>query len=37
MSVIAGAIAEGNTSVSGTNCMGISFPGFMDTLALLYK
>jgi 3-phosphoshikimate 1-carboxyvinyltransferase len=32
MSVIAGAIAEGSTSVSDTDCIGVSFPGFMDIL-----
>ena len=37
MSVIAGAIAEGSTSVSDTDCIGISFPGFTDILTALYK
>jgi 3-phosphoshikimate 1-carboxyvinyltransferase len=36
MSIIAGAIAEGNTSVHGTDCIDISFPGFMDALASVY-
>ncbi len=32
MSVIAGSIAEGETSVSDTACIAISFPDFMDIL-----
>jgi len=37
MSVIAGAISEGNTSVLNTDCIDVSFPGFMDTLSALSK
>jgi 3-phosphoshikimate 1-carboxyvinyltransferase len=35
MSVVAGAIAEGDTSVSNSACIDVSFPGFMDTLKKL--
>jgi 3-phosphoshikimate 1-carboxyvinyltransferase len=37
MSVIAGYIAEGKTSVSDTECIDVSFPGFMDTLLSLSR
>ena len=37
MSVITGAISEGNTSVLNTDCINVSFPGFMDTLSALSK
>ena len=37
MSVIAGAISKGNTSVLNTDCIDVSFPGFMDTLSALSK
>jgi 3-phosphoshikimate 1-carboxyvinyltransferase len=38
MSVIAGAIAEGDTSVSDTDCIDVSFPGFkymLDNLIII--
>jgi 3-phosphoshikimate 1-carboxyvinyltransferase len=37
MSIVAGAIAEGKTSVFNTDCIDISFPGFMDTLMSINK
>jgi 3-phosphoshikimate 1-carboxyvinyltransferase len=37
MSIIAGAISEGTTYVLHTDCIDVSFPGFMDTLSVLTK
>jgi len=35
MSVIAGAVASGRTIVSHTDCMDVSFPGFIQTVLSL--
>ncbi len=35
--VIAGLVAKGQTRVHGVECIGISYPGFLETLRLLSR